>query len=211
MIALAISVGNAQSANPSFDCSKAQTQDERVICSDSRLAELDQAASIAYSQAEQKYKDEARSTARDALAARHSCGDDRLCILDQQVNAISHYSDLGSNVPIPPWAGTYRFDLFRARSEPPARGLPNRVGQCTITKIASISTCFGEELNHRGKNLIRLDRQYPMLMLVIKCPTTISRRLPTRISAMRCSSVWSLYQKTAHQVMTEGRFIRRQT
>jgi uncharacterized protein len=152
-VVLAISVGNAQSANPSFDCSKARTQDEYAICSDSRLAELDQAISIAHSQAEQKYKDEARSTARDTLTARHACGDDRLCILDQQVSAIINYSDLGSDVPVPPWAGTYRVDLFRARSEPPVKGLPNRVGQCTITKIASISTRFGEELKPPAQEL----------------------------------------------------------
>ena len=36
-------VGNVQSANPSFDCGKARTQDEHIICSDSRLSELDQA------------------------------------------------------------------------------------------------------------------------------------------------------------------------
>jgi len=29
--------------------------------------------------------------------------------LDQQVDAISIYADLGSQVPIPPWAGTTRF------------------------------------------------------------------------------------------------------
>jgi hypothetical protein len=71
---------------------------------------------------------------------------DRLCILDQQVNAISIYADLGSQVAIPPWAGTYRVNLFRARSEPPAKAMPKHVGECSITKIASISPRFGEEL-----------------------------------------------------------------
>jgi uncharacterized protein len=145
-ILAAISVGNAQTAHPSFDCRKAQAPDELAICSDSRLAELDQAASIAFSQATQKYKNEAQAAARDTLAARHSCGADRLCILDQQVNAIDTYSGLGSQVPVPPWAGTYRLELFRARPEQPAKALPGRVGQCTITKIASITTRFGEEL-----------------------------------------------------------------
>jgi hypothetical protein len=61
-------------------------------------------------------------------------------------NSPTIYADLGSQVPIPPWAGSYRVDLFRARSEPTAKTMPNHVGQCTITKIASISTRFGEEL-----------------------------------------------------------------
>jgi uncharacterized protein len=43
-----ISVFAAQSANPSFDCSRAQMPDEHVICADSRLAEFDQTVSIAY-------------------------------------------------------------------------------------------------------------------------------------------------------------------
>lgn len=141
------SVGNAKFAKPSFDCGKARTLDEQVICSNSRLAELDQAESIASSQAaEQEFKDEARAMARDTLEERHSCGDDRLCILDQQVNAINGFLGLGSQVPVPPWVGIYRLDLFRARSEPPSKTLPNRIAQCTITKIASISTRFGEEL-----------------------------------------------------------------
>ena len=135
-----------QSANPSFDCGKARAQDEHAICSDSRLAELDQAVSIAYGQAERQFKDETRALARDALAARHSCGDDRLCILDQQAIAITTLSNLGSKVPVPPWVASYRVELFKGRSEPATQTLPNHIGKCAITKIASISTRFGEEL-----------------------------------------------------------------
>jgi hypothetical protein len=35
--------------------------------------------------------------------------------LDQQVNAISIYADLGSQVPTPPWAGSYRVDLTQVK------------------------------------------------------------------------------------------------
>ena len=49
-------------------------------------------------------------------------------------------------MPVPPWAGSYRITLFAARSESPVRDMPTRVGQCSITKIASISSRFGEEL-----------------------------------------------------------------
>jgi uncharacterized protein len=141
-------VARAQPANPSFDCGRARELDERAICSDDRLAELDQAVAIAFGQASKdpNFKQEARETAKETLAARHSCGDNRICILDQQVRAIDNYSDLGSKVPVPPWVGRYRVDLFEARSEPPTKNLPGQVGRCTTTKIASISTRFGDEL-----------------------------------------------------------------
>jgi uncharacterized protein len=149
LFALAIptaSAGSAQSANPSFDCAKASKPDERVICGDDRLAELDQAVSIAFGQAVRKFKDEARKIAAESLAARHACGTERLCILDQQVKAIEEYADLGSSVPVPAWVGTYRAEIFTARGKPPNKALPKRVGQCAITKIAGISTRFGDEL-----------------------------------------------------------------
>lgn len=139
LIVLSMSALAAQSANPSFDCGKARRPDEQTICKDSRLAELDQAVTIAFGQAAKGFKKETRDAAKETLKARRSCGTDRLCILDQQVKAIEEYSDLGSKVPVPPWVGTYRVDLFKS--------LPNLVGQCTITKIASISTRFGDPLN----------------------------------------------------------------
>jgi uncharacterized protein len=150
LFALAIptaSAGSAQAANPSFDCGKARRPDEQTICKDSRLAELDQAVTIAFRQATKGFKKEARDAAKETLDARRSCGTDRLCILDQQVKAIEEYSDLGSKVHVPPWAGAYRVDLFTARSEPPTKSLPTLVGHCTKTKIASISTRFGDPLN----------------------------------------------------------------
>jgi uncharacterized protein len=156
-------VARAQPANPSFDCRRARDLDERAICSDGRLAELDQAVAIAYAQASKdpNFKQEARETAKETLAARHSCGDNRICILDQQVRAIDSYSGLGSKVPVPPWVGRYRIDLFESGSEPPTKNLPGRIGQCTTTKIASISTRFGEELKPPADELESSGRPYP--------------------------------------------------
>lgn len=143
---LTANTGSAQSAHPSFDCAKALKPDERAICSDDRLAELDQAVSIAFGQAAQKSKGDARKMAVDSLGARRACGANRICILDQQIKALEGYSELGSSVPVPPWVGTYRAEIFMTRGEPQAKTLPKRVGQCTITKIAGISTRFGDEL-----------------------------------------------------------------
>jgi uncharacterized protein len=136
----------AYAASPSFDCTKVSTPDERVICKDPRLAELDRLTSIAFVRASQKYNEEAQKVAVEAIALRRACGSNPLCILDQQVKTIGFYSDLESTIPVPPWVGAYRYGIFRARNGSSATGLPKRVGQCTITRIKTISTRFGGEL-----------------------------------------------------------------
>jgi uncharacterized protein len=143
---VAVPHATAQPANPSFNCEKARTADERAICADPRLAELDQAIAIAFAQAASKSKDGARAEAKDILAARKSCGADRLCILDQQVTGIETLSALGAQVPVPPWVGEHRIALFKSQAKQPTPGIPTRVAQCTITKIAAITTRFGGEL-----------------------------------------------------------------
>ena len=133
---------------PSFDCAAARASDERAICSDARLAELDRDVASAYGQASASNMTagSARGIARDGLAARHACGADRLCILDQQASDLNAFEDLGSHVPVPPWVGDSRLTLFRSEGKRPTQGLPRRVGQCTIAKIASISGRVGGEL-----------------------------------------------------------------
>jgi uncharacterized protein len=143
--------GFAELAKPSFNCRKAHSPDELAICHDSHLAELDQAASIDYSLATHYkgdgadvFSDEAHKIAKDALDARHACGSDRLCILDQQVLLIESLSEEGSGpptssatIPVPSWVGACRLKLFSERSHPSSKGLPDRVGQCTVTRITS--------------------------------------------------------------------------
>jgi uncharacterized protein len=206
-------VARAQPANPSFDCRRARDLDERAICSDGRLAELDQAVAIAYAQASKdpKFKQEARETAKETLAARHSCGDNRICILDQQVRAIDSYSGLGSKVPVPLWVGRYRIDLFESGSELPTKNLPGRIGQCTATKIASISTRFGEELKPPADEFESSGRPYPLLMEVIRSPTVTFQQLLTLTSETKCFFASSRFPKSARPAMTEGSFIRRRT
>jgi len=136
----------AQSIGPSFDCRQANAQDEQAICRDPRLAELDQTVSAAFNQVGQSNKQQAKDTARELLAARHACATDRLCILDQQVNAIEIFAAFGAPVAVPSWVGAYRAALFAARHEAPASGMPVRIGQCSLTRIASIGSRFDEEL-----------------------------------------------------------------
>ena len=148
----AASCVSAQPVLPSFNCDKARTADERAICGDQRLAELDQAIAIAFGQAASKSKDTARGEAKDILAARKSCGSDRLCILDQQVTGIETFSSLGAQVPVPPWVGDYRLALYKLQGKRPAPGIPTHVAQCTFTKIAAITTRFGDELKPPASN-----------------------------------------------------------
>jgi hypothetical protein len=91
MVVLTTSAAHAQQAEPSFDCRRAKAPDERVICNDSRLAELDQAVAIAYSQTGSDSKQEAHKVVRESLAARHSCGGDRICYIP--AIADSHIGD----------------------------------------------------------------------------------------------------------------------
>ena len=139
---------DAQAPRPSFDCRAARAADERAICADERLAELDRAIALAYKQtaAHKENVSSALGMAREALAARRACGSDRLCILDQQATELDLFTSMGSTVPVPLWVGEYRIALFKSLGKRTTRGLPKRVGECTVSKITSIGTRFGETL-----------------------------------------------------------------
>src|SRR6476469_3588054 len=67
---------------PSFPCDKAKTLDEKTICSDARLAELDRIQTAAYLVAKPKNDGEATKEARMRLEERSLCGNDRVCLFD---------------------------------------------------------------------------------------------------------------------------------
>ena len=157
----------AETSGPSFNCAKASTPDERAICAHTRLAELDQATARAFAEGSRKFKDEARKIAVESLAARRACGTNPLCILDQQVRALEEYADLGATVPVPPWVGDYRYQIFNTRHGLRAAELPRRVGQCTTTEIRRIATRFGgalkqpeSELDQSGSAVNYADQGY---------------------------------------------------
>jgi hypothetical protein len=136
----------AETAKPSFNCAKARTADEKAICADPRLAELDRAASQAYARVPANLREGAKGDAKNLLAERGKCGDDRLCILEAQVGAIELFSGLGAPAQVPPWVGAYRLELVKAKGLPPEPGLPTEIGHCTMTKITEITTRFGGKL-----------------------------------------------------------------
>lgn len=98
----ALHASTSPGGEPSFDCSNATHADEATICADSRLSELDQAASIAYGQAKRATgTPRALRIARQGLVLRADCGTDKVCILDDQVALIVQYQLL--EVPRKPY------------------------------------------------------------------------------------------------------------
>lgn len=95
----------AAQARPSFDCGRATEADEVAICSDPALARLDVLHADRYAAARRADPRGADANARESLAERHACGNDRLCILDRMA------SDLSDDAP--GWVGSYRARLVR--------------------------------------------------------------------------------------------------
>jgi len=84
---------------PSFDCSKAKLPDERAICANSRLAELDQQVASGFRQVQKlKGNDFARNLGRRLLSERKKCGFNFGCIERNQLNAISQYKLYGARL-----------------------------------------------------------------------------------------------------------------
>ena len=84
---------------PSFDCSKAKLPDERAICANSRLAELDQQVASGFRQVQKlKGNDFARNLSRRLLSERKKCGFNFGCIERNQLNAISQYKLYGARL-----------------------------------------------------------------------------------------------------------------
>jgi uncharacterized protein len=91
--------------NPSFPCDRAKTLDEKAICSDYRLAELDRLQASAYLKAKQKDASHAIKDARKRLKERALCGNDRICLLDNMSYA--------EGTETPAWVTTYRQQLIK--------------------------------------------------------------------------------------------------
>lgn len=145
MLSAATAALAQENPKPSFDCSKGRGLDERAICADPRLAEMDQADAIAFGQVGKSDRKSAASELADFLLARRACSGDGLCIIDQQVAALEIYDSEGGKVPVPPWVGAYRLAKVKEGRRLTA-GLPVRVAQCTKTKIAALGDRFGQVL-----------------------------------------------------------------
>lgn len=90
---------------PSFSCKTASLPDERAICGDSRLAELDQITTTGFKQLKAAgNRQAALAIGRKFLNVRHACGSNAGCIQRSQVAAIESYAAEGAAVRVPPWA-----------------------------------------------------------------------------------------------------------
>ena len=148
-VSLAAAPLRAAEGNPSFDCAKARTSDERTICADPRLSELDRVVAGAHELARTRVGAQATQRARELLAERRACGDNKLCIFDQQLRAIGVYRDMGVQASEPDWVVEYRKQLSAAAQR--NAKLPQRVGECVMTAITRIGDRFGGDLGPAAK------------------------------------------------------------
>lgn len=75
----------------SFDCKKARTVDERAICNDANLSQLEEAVAAAFREAKRVDPKGVRSLSRELLAQRRSCGSDNVCLSQAMIAAIGQY------------------------------------------------------------------------------------------------------------------------
>jgi uncharacterized protein len=123
----------------SFDCTKARTADEKAVCSDSQLSDLDVVANRAFAAAikaaDPGDRSKVRSVARDAMSERHKCGSDRVCIVDSYLGSFGYYLQSGAEISLPPWLTA----PLLARGPTPKGGrLPAAVGECTTTAVKEV-------------------------------------------------------------------------
>jgi len=89
----------AGTPKPSFDCAKAIYPDERAICSNTELSQLDNLANAGYEYVRRVNGNQlARSFTLPLLQARRACGSDVACIKTQQLAAIQKFQSLGAPV-----------------------------------------------------------------------------------------------------------------
>ncbi len=87
-------------ARPSFDCRKATSHDEFVICRTPELAELDNRIAAAYAHLRttrgRSFADEVKIP---LWRRRQACRSDALCIKERQIEALNAYRAAGAPVP----------------------------------------------------------------------------------------------------------------
>jgi len=133
---------NATSAHAaSFDCAKATTPDERTVCSDSQLSELDNLISNAFRQAKQASTgaDDQKNIvtfARGFLKDRRACATDRSCILGQYVSALLAYQNFGAKEAVPAWVTA---PAIMGDKGPSGTALPTKIGLCASTQIIDVT------------------------------------------------------------------------
>lgn len=140
-------------ADPSFDCGKARTLDEKEICSDRYLAQIDSAVSDAYRSYEPEFQSKSTIVSR-TLEDRSDCGDDDACIAAVQLSALQTYKGME------PWVYSYavslvgnRASLIGAQKLEGSIQPPRKHAECSQTRIRSLTTRFGEPVSYGNEDL----------------------------------------------------------
>ena len=99
---------------PAFNCAKASTLDERTICSNPKLIELDNLLNEGFRQVTfAKGQQAAQIVARLHLDRRRQCKANATCIEDVQSEAITRFIALGAKLALPPG--------FKSSTQPAAK------------------------------------------------------------------------------------------
>jgi uncharacterized protein len=192
-------------AAASFDCSRATSPDERAVCADLGLSELDDEANIAFAQARRASGDQVVGVGRRFLASRRSCGADRACISQVYQAMIEAYRGLGAGAQSP--------------SPTNSSDLPRSIGDCITTTVARVTprldfgraptpedfdsrtaidfTNGGHQVSYeREEALLRSQRGDPIRMCLVSiprnCPPNDDRGRVYRTTNLRTRQTWSL-------------------
>lgn len=109
------------SLQPAFNCARATTLDERAICSNPKLMELDNIVNAGFQQVTaSKGPETAKIVARLHLERRRQCGSDQTCVEMVQRAAITRFIALGAKLVLPLSVGS----ATQSASKPPETPKP---------------------------------------------------------------------------------------
>lgn len=139
-------------ADPSFDCSRASTLDEKAICEDGLLSRLDSLIAKAFRTYEPEFQTK-KSVSRRALADRRACEDDKVCIAAAQLSSLQAFGGDAT------WVEEFVVSQLKERATDLSRTsprysskMPSVLGQCVWTHIKELSTRFGEPLSNQNED-----------------------------------------------------------
>jgi hypothetical protein len=124
-LSLVVGCTSAFAQAPSFDCAKAMYPDERAICSNAELSQLDNVANAGFEYVRRVYGIQyAKSVTLPPLQARRACGSDVACIRQQQLAAIQKFKSLGAPANVPQDAPIHLNDATAAFLSQLGAGVP---------------------------------------------------------------------------------------
>ncbi|MCE7028245.1 lysozyme inhibitor LprI family protein [Jiella avicenniae] len=139
-------IGSALAAAPaaaaSFDCIKASSPDEKAVCADPLLSELDGRLGRAYRVARAgSFADEAKTASRNFLTDRAGCNTDRACLVASYVGLLQFFQNIGAKAAA---SEEVTAETIAKGNAPRSKELPKTIGACVTTAIASVHPRLGD-------------------------------------------------------------------